>query len=241
MKDLATYRHLFFDLDDTLTSSRSLVDQDMADLLRALPVDLIVVSGAENKQITAQLPNLPFFHLGQNGNHARTSPVDGVQNEIWERRLTVAEKNEILLHASKILSAADWPIIDVHDLVEDRGSQIGFSLIGHHEDKERKRTFDPTSEKRFELLKRIPFNSSSVEVKVGGTTCFDYFKKGHHKGSNVRALIEHMGWKMNDAVYFGDKLMPGGNDETVVDIIDTVEVRSHRDTFEKLKHAFVQK
>jgi phosphomannomutase len=234
MKKLSEYKHLFFDLDDTLTASRTRVDVDSAALYARLPVTLIAVSGAESKQIQAQLGDLPFYHLGQNGNHARTPGAE----TIWERTLSTEDKNEILLHASKILAHADWSVADSHDLIEDRGSQIGFSLIGHHEALEKKREFDPHSHRRVSLLERIPFKSDHIEVKIGGTTCFDYFKKGHHKGSNVRALIEHMGWDPAECVYFGDKLHPGGNDEAVIGVIDTIAVTSHRDTYDKLKEAF---
>jgi hydroxymethylpyrimidine pyrophosphatase-like HAD family hydrolase len=80
--------------------------------------------------------------------------------------------------------------------------------------------------------------SERIDVKIGGTTCYDYFKKGHHKGSNVRALIEHKGWDASECVYFGDKLMPGGNDETVIGVIDTIAVTNHRETYDKLKEVF---
>jgi hypothetical protein len=234
MRDLNTYTHLFFDLDDTLTPSRSLVEPDMKDLLLRLPVDLVAVSGATKNQITTQLPDIPFFTLGQNGNQA--THRDG--SPIWEKRLSPQEKNAIYAHISQLITAADFKVRDVDDLIEDRLSQISYSTIGHHSPLHEKHAFDPHSHVRNSLLARYPLNSRDVEVRIGGTTCFDYFKVGSHKGSNVREFIEHMGWDSADCVYLGDKLMPGGNDETVVGIIDTVPVTSSFDTYQKLLHAF---
>ncbi|MFM2374135.1 MAG: hypothetical protein RLZZ234_130 [Candidatus Parcubacteria bacterium] len=234
MRPLETYTHLFFDLDDTLTPSRSLVLPYMGELLSRLPVDLIAVSGATNEQIASQLPNLPFIRLGQNGNHA----VDRDGVEVWEKRLNDEEKSAIYAHISELITMADFPVADAHDLIEDRLSQISYSTIGHHAPKEQKHAFDPDSSVRNRMLKTYPLTNPSVEVRIGGTTCFDYFKVGSNKGSNVREFIQHKGWNFDDCVYFGDKLMPGGNDETVVGIIDTIPVTSSEDTYQKLSGAF---
>ena len=234
MKEIQEYKHLFFDLDDTLTSSRSRVDDDMHTLLSVLPVDLVVVSGAATEQIGTQLPNLPFYRMGQNGNH--TTKPDGTL--IWEKCLTSGEEDAIYAHISELLTAADFEVSNEKDLIENRKSQISYSTIGHHASKERKHVFDPDSAVRNSLLTKFPLNSNSVEVRIGGTTCFDYFRIGSNKGNNVREFIALMGWDPLDCVYFGDKLMPGGNDETVVGIIDTIAVKSHRDTFGMLQAAF---
>lgn len=78
-----------------------------------------------------------------------------------------------------------------------------------------------------------------MEVQIGGSTCLDYFKKGLNKGANVKKLIEALGWNKDECVYFGDALFPGGNDETVVGIIDTVKVADEVDTAAKLKEYFL--
>ena len=47
-----------------------------------------------------------------------------------------------------------------------------------------------------------------------------------------------MDWDINECIYFGDSLFPGGNDETVIGIIDTVAVQNHRHTHDILKENF---
>ncbi len=62
--------------------------------------------------------------------------------------------------------------------------------------------------------------------------------KGRNKGYNIKRLIEHEGWDASECLYFGDSLFPGGNDETMIGVIDTVPVRDHRHTYELLREYF---
>ena len=50
-----TLKHLFFDLDDTVTLSRSRIDHDMYTLMHALPHDLIIISVANSSQLRTQV------------------------------------------------------------------------------------------------------------------------------------------------------------------------------------------
>lgn len=231
MKPLSQYKHLFFDLDDTLSLSKTVIDADTKELLERSGRDVIVVSGAENARIAFQSDTLHGYYLGQNGNHA----IDPSGAFLWQNDLTEVEKTQIMKHASQLVSIISWPLKDETDLIEDRGCQISLSIVGHHEDVPYKKTFDPHSQVRLAMMERFPFENNTTEVKIGGTTTFDYFKKGAHKGSNVAKLIATMGWAKADCVYFGDKLHPGGNDETVVGVIDTIPVSHHRETFDILK------
>ncbi len=234
MKKLSEYKHLFFDLDDTLTLTKSPITNEIKDILASSGRDIIVVSGADIPRITLQTDNMPSYKLGQNGNDS----VDMSGNRLWQDYLSTEEKNAVLMHTSELLTLMYWDVKDAHDLIEDRGCQVSFSVVGHHEDVPYKKSFDPHSEVRLRMLLRYPFTSDIMEVKIGGTTTFDYFKKGAHKGSNVARLIEHMGWRKEDSIYFGDKLHDGGNDESVVGVINTIAVENHDDTYSKLKEAF---
>ncbi len=228
MQNPQSYRHLFFDLDGTVTPSRSLVLPDMQEALRAVLAsnrDVIIVSGAEVQQARYQTNDMPFVYLGQNGNHA----YDGIQKiDLWRELLTDEEKAEVYAHIQSI--PRTWEVVDEKDLVEDRGSQVAYSLLGHNSDKEKKSTFDPKGALRQQLLATYPFISNTMQVVIGGTTCFDYIKKGFHKGKNVSRLIAERGWKKEECVYTGDALYAGGNDETVLGVIDTHEVARPEDT-----------
>lgn len=227
-------KHLFFDMDDTVTLSRSTIDDDMYELLNSLEHDIIIVSGAHANQISDQMKHLPLFLLGQNGNQALTPE----RIVLWEEKLSNEHTETISNHIRALRTICELSVKNEDDLVEHRGAQISYSLIGHHEDTMVKKACDPEQKIRRQLLEEIPLLSDDIEIKIGGTTCFDYFMKGRNKGYNVNRLIQDQGWEKENCLYFGDALFPGGNDETVIGIIDTVPVTDHRHTYELLKEHF---
>ncbi len=231
-------KHLFFDLDHTLTPSRQVGGAEMLQLLQVLgnDYDLIVVSGSTNQQIMKQLPEINAYLLGQNGNHAQ----DKQGNELWMNSLIQIEKNLIIEHIESLKPLIKHPIPNHNDLVEDRGSQISFSIYGHNAHPEEKAKIDPYKTLRKSYIDVNPFVSDTLEVFMGGSTCFDYVKKGFHKGNNVRRLITDSEWNLEECIYFGDALMPGGNDETVVGVIPTVAVDNENHTYDILKNNYLR-
>lgn len=227
-------KHLFFDMDMTIAPARQPITTKMFDLLLALKQDIVIVSGQSVPKIIWQSSNLPAIRLGQNGNEA--FDIDGT--ELWNLNLSDAQKSEILEHIDAITSLLpETPNPDWHP-VEDRGGQITFSPIGNTAPVESKKTYDPDVSKRFALLKQIPFESDELVVKIGGSTSFDYFHRDSNKGTNVKKLIDLKGWNHEECVYYGDGLYPGGNDEAVIGVIDTIAVTSNEDTFEKLTEEY---
>jgi len=226
-------KHLFFDMDGTLTPSRSPMSDDMhAALIQLADThDLIIVSGSHNDQMKIQIPNLPIIQLGQNGNHC----IHPEQGELWNDVMNDEARAEVLAHAAQLRTLIDWDVPDEDDLLEDRGSQISFSLYGHYADAAIKRTIDPDFSKRRSMMEQAPFISDTAEAKIAGSTSIDYFKKGRNKGYNIDRLCTELHWSKDDCVYYGDALFPGGNDETVVGVIETIEVKDPDYTLQKLQ------
>ncbi len=230
-------KHFFFDLDNTLTPSKALL------LERHLPTflelcekaDVIVVSGHGEKDIRTHLlpQSVGKYHiLGQNGNYAETR--DG--SVLWNRTLSQERKDAILEFIAKARAHVNLSVKDENDIIDDRDSQIAYSLIGHHEDPAVKNAFDPLHTKRLALLNELAVDvqilrDAGVEVRSGGTTVLDFFELGKNKGFNVDAFIRSMEWNTHECLYLGDALFPGGNDETVIGIISTHAVNGPDDTF----------
>jgi HAD superfamily hydrolase (TIGR01484 family) len=237
MNNNKTYLRLFFDMDNTLTRSRTPIEPRMKKLLEEIPCDIIVASGQSSDAIKKQLDGLSCYVLGQNGN-------DAWHNDtlLWNDALTDEERKEIMSHIHSL--PRSWEVPDERDLIEDRGCSICYSLLGHHAPIEQKERFDPDQVKRINLLREHPLTSDTIDVKIGGTTTLDYFKKGRNKGFNVARLCEYNSWNIDTCVYFGDALFPGGNDETVIGVIDTEPVKNPQETFEKLlelKKQYIQR
>jgi len=225
------YKHLFFDMDQTIAPARQPILPEMYELLANLSQDIVIVSGQEVEKIGWQSNYLPAYTLGQNGNHA----TDVSNTELWNIPLTEAERAEVLQHIELLLKELpkepnpDW------NPIEDRGAQITFSPVGNTAPVEVKQTYDPKRIIREELLRKVPFDSDNLVVKIGGSTSLDYIHKDRHKGTNVQKLIDLKAWNKDECIYFGDGLFPGGNDEAVIGVIETVPVSDNLDTYQKLK------
>lgn len=231
-----TYTHLFFDLDQTIAPSREPILPEMYELLTSLPHDIIIVSGQRTDKIAWQSNQLPAVCLGQNGNHA----VDSDGTLLWYTPLTDSERSTIMEHIEKLTALLPEPPCPEYAPIEDRGAQITFSPIGNTAPVELKRAYDPNRAKREALLAQVPLTDTSVTVKIGGSTSLDYIPTGRHKGTNVAKLITHYNWDARDCVYFGDGLYPGGNDEAVIGVIDTIPVADHHDTYQKIREMFLE-
>src|SRR5579859_6560314 len=174
-------KHVFFDLDDTLTPSRSRMKAEHESMFARLCIqkNVIVVSGARESQMRKQLPdpaNVRYYMLTQNGNHA----IDPDGAVLWSEAFSDEQKRTIFEIIEAWKAELAIPVRDERDLVEDRGSQISYSLIGHEEDRAKKAAFDPGGAMRTDFLKKHAedverLRQTDVEVTVAGTTCFDIF------------------------------------------------------------------
>jgi phosphomannomutase len=212
----------FFDLDGTICESKQLITLGVKKALCKLK-DVVVISGASKKQMRKQLgKNITKYVLGQSG------------AEYFKVKLSKEQKKEVLEHIKRIQDF--FPQYVGEDLLQDRGSQIAFSFIGHNADSEKKRIFDRGGAFRKSVLGTIPFQSETLECRVAGTTCLDYTLKEYVKGKSIEKFIVQKGWDKNECIYFGDALFKGGNDETVIGVIKTVEVLNPQDLLSKIKN-----
>lgn len=232
---MTTYKHLFFDMDQTIAPARQLILPEMFTLLKDLSQDIIIVSGQDVEKIRWQSDDLPAYVLGQNGNHA----LDLERKELWNIPLTEGERAEIMDHIQALIKLLDHELNEDWTPIEDRGAQITFSPIGNTAPVEVKKTYDPDRRKREALMTQVPFASAELVVKIGGSTSLDYIHKDRHKGTNVQKMIDLMNWNKDECLYFGDGLYPGGNDEAVIGVIETVAVTDHEDTYHKLRELFL--
>lgn len=235
-------KHFFFDMDNTLTRSRSEIAPEHIPIFLKLTerADVIVVTGGQKKQIEKQLSPALSGHysiLAQNGNYAETK--DG--RLLWQRTLSPSQKKAVVALIERMKEHAAITVKDEGDLIEDRGCSVCYSVIGHHEDVSKKEQFDPDHAKRIALLAHFKEDveklqtEHNIEVRSGGTTTLDFFESGKNKGYNVAAFIAELGWNKDDAMYIGDALFPGGNDETVIGIIETKSVKDYHETYQYLQ------
>lgn len=215
-------KYIFFDLDNTLCESKQPVD---IRFLRDLEIlnghyKIFIISGAEYSRMLTQIPMAYTVYMPQNGNEVYED-----KTLLWKNELT--NKNEILEHIKTIADYSGIEITD--DMIDDRGAQISFSFVGHHADKELKKSFDPDRKKRISVLDKFPFPNAVI----GGTTCIDYIP--HTKGENIKRYIDKKKIRPYQCLYLGDAFMNYGNDATVLGVIPCHWVRSPLETQEFIR------
>ena len=230
-------KHIFFDLDKTLTKSRTPMEvahQDLFDRLCAA-ADVIVVTGGTIEQIQEQVTsrfNGRYITLAQSGNQAIAK--DG--SVLWDDHLSDNQVIASMEFISKLRAYFGITVKDENDIIENRGAQIAYSVLGFHEDIDKKYAFDSDESMRQAALAHFAEDVNrlltiGVEVVPAGTTNFSFIPAGKHKGFNVNRLRELMGWKKDECVYIGDALFLGGNDYVVVGVVPTRQVKDPQDTF----------
>lgn len=211
-------------MDGTICESRQVITAKMKEKLESLNEEFVVISGAEIDRIERQMDGVPCIKMGQNGND---SPY-------WTNKLTDKESVEILNHLEKVTGFTGCPADK--ETVHHRGCQISFSFTGHEAPLKWKSKFDPKKKYRNFVLKNVPFKSKSLLVRVAGTSCFDYNKKGYLKGDNLKRFMRERGLNPNDCIYYGDNFDKGGNDESVLGVMKCVKVNNPEDLLVKLNN-----
>jgi phosphomannomutase len=237
-------KHVFFDLDKTLTASRSPMTPEHQEIFDKLlkKSDVIVVSGGNEEQIRRQTtPGFVgrYYALAQSGNHA----MDKSGATLWEESLT-GEQETLIEQVIRVLEKEFPPALHPATTIEHRGAQTSYSVTGFDAPIEAKYAFDPGDIKRNSALRAHPdevakLTANGIEVTPAGTSSFNFILAGKHKGFNITRFIKKMGWKSEDCIYVGDALFPGGNDETVIGVIPTHAIKDHEETFRFIKESLL--
>lgn len=222
---------IVFDLDGTLAESKVAIDVEMAGLLDRLlgTMKVAVISGGAwpqfQKQVLAQLAT-GNGNSTVNGNGAgldnlsmlptcgtRFYQYAGEWKLLYAEDLTAAEKTKITASLKQACGsqqgdkAKTWG-----DLIEDRGSQITYSALGQEAPLEDKKKWDPDFAKRVKIKAILETLIPEFAVALGGATSIDVTRKGIDKGYGIRKLRDVLHIAIDQMIYVGDALMPGGND-----------------------------
>ena len=231
---------IVFDLDGTLAESKSSLDNEMATLLRDLlmVVKVAVISGGGWPQFEKQLlSNLPHDERLKN---LSLLPACGTKfykyEEEWEKTysedLSADEKENIINSLKKVSDKMDFKIERVWgEIIEDRGSQITYSALGQRAPIDEKKKWDPDFTKRKKMKILLDQLIPGFSIRLGGTTSVDITKPGIDKAYGIEKLREILGIKIDEMIFIGDALFPGGNDYPAKEAgVVTIQVRDPNET-----------
>lgn len=234
-----------FDLDDTLTVTKSPISGRMAKLLENLleNYEVCIISGGAFTQFEIQILNnlelktnlLKKLHL---------MPTCGTKYYLYS-----SEKSKWCLQYSESLSSKQkekafsvlkitakemnlWCDNPKGEIIEDRDSQITFSALGQQALPEEKYAWSEKHKDIRPLFRdKVASQLPELEVRMGGTTSLDITLPGVDKSYGMKRLLESTGFNKNEVLFIGDKLQPEGNDYPVKEMgIKSIEVDSWQST-----------
>ncbi len=240
-----------FDLDGTLAPSKSPLPDRMGPLMTELlqRFQVCVISGGMLSQFQIQLLGGLEADPSQL-QHLHLMPTCGTRYHLYD----IATKEWKLQYSEDIPEKDKTRIVDAlnkgfddlgyrakevyGETVEDRGSQITFSVLGQDIVKELgekgveiKEAWDPGDTKKQKLRDYIAPLIPDYEVRVGGVTSIDVTKLGVDKAYGIKRLLEMLDLGIDDALFVGDRLYEGGNDYPVKAMgVDCIEVANWEQT-----------
>lgn len=234
IKKLKPKKLIVFDLDGTLARTKTAMDQEMASLLaQLLKVKPIAVIGGgkysifqmqlldELKAPKALLKNLYLFPT--------TATAFKVYKNGWktiyELKLSSKDVKKIKNSFEKVFKDLGYehPKKTYGELIEDRGTQVSFSVFGQDVVKvlgeegirmkeEWKKKYTPV---KMKIAKHLSKYLPEFEVRAAGFTTIDVTQKGIDKAYGLKQIEQHLHFKIKDMVFIGDAIFPGGNDYAV--------------------------
>jgi len=218
-----------FDVDGTLTASRSQIDPEFASWFLQWIVDktIYLATGSDYAKTLEQ--------LGSDICHNITAIYNCSGNAVFVRGEMI-RKNDFILtpeqlqFLQKLLSDSPFEL-RTGNHIEPRIGMYNFSVVGRLATKEQRAqyyNYDRISGERETFAKLINQTFPEIEATVGGETGIDIYTRGGDK-SQIAADVRPF-------VFFGDKIFPGGNDFSIAKYSEKCyNVASWHETWEILK------
>jgi HAD superfamily hydrolase (TIGR01484 family) len=231
---------IVFDLDGTLAESKLPLDAEMAALLaRLLEITKVaVISGGAWPQFEKQaLSNLPHDDRLKDLSLLPTCGTkfyryDGAWQKLYSEDFSADDKEKIIAGLNNAVDQSGFRTVrHWGELIEDRDSQITFSALGQEAPLAEKKKWDPDFKKREKIKAILEPLIPAFSIQLGGSTSIDVTRPGIDKAYGIRKLREILGIEIQDMIFTGDALFPGGNDYPAKQAgVVSIEVRDPDET-----------
>ncbi len=255
IKNLKPKKLIVFDMDGTISATKSPIDQEMSQLLIELLAShkVAIVSGAKydifKQQIIAYLKapktifkNLFLFPTTGTAFYRYNS---GWKN-IYKLQLSKAEKSKIMKTFDLVFKEIGYkhPKKVYGKVIEDRGSQVTFSalgqdvvaVLGKRGVKMKEEWREKYTPLKLQIAKLMAKYIPELEIRAAAFTSIDITKKGIDKSYSLQQMEKHLNVKIKDMLFIGDAIFPGGNDYAVTKTkVDYIKVKNPEDTKKIIK------
>ena len=136
---------------------------------------------------------------------------DGQWKRLYAEDFTASEKKKIVRSLSEAVKTAGFAVEKTWgEAIEDRGSQITWSALGQQAPLVEKEKWYSDFAKRKKIKSILDTLIPGFSVRVGGSTSIDVTKPGIDKAYGIRKLRDILGISLQEMIYVGDALFPGG-------------------------------
>lgn len=197
-----------FDVDGTLTPSRSIIDLAFADFFLEFAKDntVYLVSGSDYAKTIEQLgEEICNTVAGVYSCAGNALYVNGIQQYANPFVMTTEE----LSFLENILNESSYPV-RTGNHIEMRIGLCNFSIVGRNATREQRSDYaqwDRELKERDNIASRINSSCPRLEASVAGETGVDVYLRGKDKSQIVDSV--------SPFIFFGDAIRPGGNDYTI--------------------------
>ena len=230
---------IVFDLDGTLTERKKKISKVVCERLVELNkhYNVGIISGCSFNRMGWQfidpwfdtsntMSNFNMFLLPTSGAEMRIHGgwVDPWKSRLYENDFTLIEKFKIMNAFNYANQDLGYPVEcddnmeTIHgEIVDDRGGQVTFSMIGFDAPVYMRDGFDNDYGLRNDFAYLMQeYLGSDFSIKIGGSTSIDVNKKDIDKSYGLVKLLLHLKTDPNNVIYFGDKFDYFENDEPIL-------------------------
>ena len=231
-----------FDLDGTLTESKTDIAPQTVDLLAELQKIKIVsvIGGASFKQFEIQFLRYITYH-----NNLYILPASGASfyqfednewQEIYKLKLSENEKQQIFEAFRKTFLDINYndPPITYGEIIEDRECEVVFSTLGQRAPLAERLALK--YDRRPEIINSLKKYLSKFKISMSGVNSIDVTRIGIDKGYAIEQIQKYFDVNLDEMVFVGDAIYEGRHDFAVVRTgIETVKVTGPADTMKFIK------
>jgi phosphomannomutase len=205
-------RAYIFDVDGTLTPSRSKMNEEFAEWFLGFCYrnEVYLVTGSDYPKTMEQVGENIVNAVKRCYNCSGSSVWEnGV--EIWHNEFKITDQQEKWLRAH--LNLSTFPLRTGNHF-EYRTGMLNFSIVGRNANKEERRQYvkyDHKTRERHRLAEQFNDNWQDVKATVGGETGLDIAQLGMDKSQILRDFDNV------PITFFGDRMEEDGNDYTLAE------------------------
>lgn len=241
------YKIVVFDMDDTLTKSRSTADDEMVKLFWALSnkYKVSIVTWWNFNQIEKQI----IGHLDIENTYFENIflfPTNGTKMMFFEDPKFVEKYSEDFTdeEVKLIENTFNKAIVELDllpekqfgPLLDNRWWQITYAALWKDVPLEIKDTWDSDSKKRLAIREYIKDDLKDFQIWVAGRSSIDVTRKGIDKAYAIKKIMEHLEIQKEEILFIWDCLFEWWNDYPVKAFwVDTKQVENPEDTKKIIK------